>query len=78
MSNLTVSHMQANVTAACAHVKHGDTRLRDGSGPMCIRHTYVSHGIHVSGGCQCVMLSFCMRNQRLRSFSVSSEVQVLA
>lgn len=73
MSNLMASHLQAHVMAACAHVKHGDTWLRDGSGHGCIRHTYVSHGVHVGGGCQCVMLSLCMRNQSERGFCVSRQ-----
>lgn len=71
MSNRMASPSQAHVTAVCAHVKHGDTRLYDSSGPGCNRHTYVSHTVHVGGGCQCVMLSLCMRNQRLRGFNVS-------
>lgn len=52
----------ACVAAACAHVKQGDTQVCDGSGPGRIRHTYVSLSAHVSGGCQCVMLSTCKRN----------------
>lgn len=75
MSNLMASHLQAHFRAACVHVKHGDTRLRDGSGPGCIRHTYVSHRVHVSGGCQRVILSLCMRNQR---FSASCQGMISA
>lgn len=76
MFNLMASHLQAHVRAACAHVKHGDRGLRDGSGPGCIRHAYVSHGVHVSGGCQCVMLSHCRKKsapERLQCFASRNE-----